>query len=126
MLVNLKTKEEFHSLFKNGKFIGKGTTSTIYLKDGKVIKVYDLLKERTRILFNVFDMEKHLLELSKVNIKNRNLIIISVSIALGLGITTRPELLTVLPESLKLLFGSGISTGTIFAVMLNILLKDTE
>lgn len=64
--------------------------------------------------------------LSKVNINNRNLIIISVSIALGLGITTRPELLTVLPESLKLLFGSGISTGTIFAVMLNILLKDTE
>lgn len=70
MLVNLKTKEEFYSLFKNGKFIGKGTTSTIYLKDGKVIKVYDLLKERTRILFNVFDMEEHLLELSKVNIKN--------------------------------------------------------
>lgn len=64
--------------------------------------------------------------LSKVNINNRNLIIISVSIALGLGITTRPELLTVLPESLKLLFGSGISTGTIFAVILNILLKDTE
>ncbi|TQO56542.1 nucleobase:cation symporter-2 family protein [Paraclostridium bifermentans] len=64
--------------------------------------------------------------LSKVNINNRNLIIISVSIALGLGITTRPELLIVLPESLKLLFGSGISTGTIFAVMLNILLKDTE
>lgn len=64
--------------------------------------------------------------LSKVNINNRNLIIISVSIALGLGITTRPELLTVLPESLKLLFGSGISTGTIFAVMLNILLKDNE
>lgn len=64
--------------------------------------------------------------LSKVNINNRNLIIISVSIAIGLGITTRPELLTVLPESLKLLFGSGISTGTIFAVMLNILLKDTE
>lgn len=64
--------------------------------------------------------------LSKVNINNRNLIIISVSIALGLGITTRPELLTVLPESFKLLFGSGISTGTIFAVMLNILLKDTE
>lgn len=64
--------------------------------------------------------------LSKVNINNRNLIIISVSIALGLGITTSPELLTVLPESLKLLFGSGISTGTIFAVMLNILLKDNE
>ncbi|MGL5650487.1 MAG: uracil-xanthine permease family protein [Paraclostridium sp.] len=64
--------------------------------------------------------------LSKVNINNRNLIIISVSIALGLGITTRPELLTVLPESLKLLFGSGISTGTIFAVILNILLKATE
>lgn len=62
--------------------------------------------------------------LSRVNMSNRNLIIISISLALGLGITTRPDLLANLPDSLKMLFGSGISTGTIFALILNLLLKD--
>ncbi|GIM31117.1 uracil-xanthine permease family protein [Paraclostridium bifermentans] len=62
--------------------------------------------------------------LSRVNMSNRNLIIISISLALGLGITTRPDLLSNLPDSLKMLFGSGISTGTIFALILNLLLKD--
>ncbi len=70
MLVNFKTDEEFFSFFNNGKLIGKGTTADVYLKDGKVVKAYDLLSERTRILFNVFDMQEHLLELSKVNIKS--------------------------------------------------------
>lgn len=62
--------------------------------------------------------------LSRVDMNNRNLIIISISLALGLGITTRPDLLLNLPDSLKMLFGSGISTGTIFALTLNLLLKD--
>lgn len=62
--------------------------------------------------------------LSRVNMSNRNLIIISISLALGLGITTRPDLLSHLPDSLKMLFGSGISTGTIFALILNLLLRD--
>ncbi|GAA0714208.1 nucleobase:cation symporter-2 family protein [Paraclostridium ghonii] len=64
--------------------------------------------------------------LSRVNMSNRNLIIISISLALGLGITTRPDLLVNLPNSLKMLFGSGISTGTIFALILNLVLKDTD
>ena len=55
---------------------------------------------------------------------NRNLLIIAVSIALGLGITTRPDLLNNLPNTLQMLFASGISTGTIAALLLNIILKD--
>ncbi|MGL5330141.1 MAG: uracil-xanthine permease family protein [Peptostreptococcaceae bacterium] len=62
--------------------------------------------------------------LSRVEINNRNLLIIAVSIALGLGITTRPDLLNNFPEALKMLFASGISTGTIAALVLNIVLKD--
>ncbi|MPN43880.1 hypothetical protein SDC9_191441 [bioreactor metagenome] len=57
---------------------------------------------------------------------NRNLLIIAVSIALGLGITTRPDLLSNLPQSLQMLFASGISTGTIAALALNICLKEED
>ncbi|MDD6795847.1 MAG: nucleobase:cation symporter-2 family protein [Clostridiaceae bacterium] len=65
--------------------------------------------------------------LSKVKINNRNLLIIATSIGLGLGVTFRPDFIAELPESLKLIFSSGISTGTIVALILNKLLKeDTE
>lgn len=64
--------------------------------------------------------------LSRVNMNNRNLLIIAVSIALGLGITTRPDLLSNLPNSLQMLFSSGISTGTIAALVLNIVLKEEK
>jgi len=62
--------------------------------------------------------------LSRVNMNNRNLLIIAVSIALGLGITTRPDLLSNLPNELQMLFASGISTGTIAALLLNTCLKE--
>lgn len=62
--------------------------------------------------------------LSRVKMSNRNLLIIAVSLALGLGITTRPDLLNNLPNTFQMLFASGISTGTVFALLLNIILKD--
>ncbi|WP_194190631.1 uracil-xanthine permease family protein [Clostridium chrysemydis] len=62
--------------------------------------------------------------LSKVNINNRNLLIIATSLGLGLGVTFRPELISGLPEGLKMVFSSGITTGTITALLLNIILKE--
>lgn len=64
--------------------------------------------------------------LSSVKLNNRNLIIIAVSIGLGLGTTFRPDYLANLPDILKSIFSSGISTGTIVAFLLNILLKDKD
>ncbi|MGL5379439.1 nucleobase:cation symporter-2 family protein [Clostridium sp.] len=64
--------------------------------------------------------------LSKVKINNRNLLIIATSIGLGLGITFRPDFISQLPESLKMIFASGISTGTIVALILNLVLKEEE
>ena len=64
--------------------------------------------------------------LSKVKINERNLLIIATSIGLGLGVTFRPEFISQLPEALKMIFASGISTGTIVALLLNILLKDKQ
>ena len=64
--------------------------------------------------------------LTKVEINNRNILIIATSIGLGLGVTFRPEILANLPESLKMIFSSGISTGTITALVLNVVLKDRK
>lgn len=64
--------------------------------------------------------------LSTVKINNRNLLIIATSIGLGLGVTFRPEFLAQLPEGLKMIFSSGISTGTIVALILNKILKEEK
>ncbi|KHD35892.1 purine permease [Clostridium acetobutylicum] len=64
--------------------------------------------------------------LSHVNLNNRNILIIATSIGLGLGVTFRPEILSSLPESLKMIFSSGISTGTIAALVLNLILKEKK
>ena len=64
--------------------------------------------------------------LGKVKLSNRNLLIIAVSIAIGLGVTFRPELIDGLPQALKMLFSSGISTGAIVAVILNLILVEKK
>ncbi|HGG0417761.1 purine permease [Clostridium botulinum] len=64
--------------------------------------------------------------LSSVKLNNRNMLIIATSIGLGLGVTFRPEFIAQLPESLKMIFSSGISTGTIVALLLNVILKEKQ
>jgi len=64
--------------------------------------------------------------LSRVKIDNRNLMIIAISIGLGLGTTVRPEFIASLPNALQMIFSSGISTGTIVALILNIVLKEEK
>lgn len=62
--------------------------------------------------------------LSRVKLNDRNLLIIATAIALGLGVTFRPEILAQLPEGIRMIFSSGISTGTIVALVLNLVLKE--
>lgn len=64
--------------------------------------------------------------LSSVEINDRNLLIIATSIGLGLGVTFRPDFLAELPELLQMIFSSGISTGTIVALVLNIVLREDK
>lgn len=64
--------------------------------------------------------------LSSVEINDRNLLIIATSIGLGLGVTFRPDFISQLPEGLKMVFSSGISTGTIVALVLNIILTEDK
>lgn len=62
--------------------------------------------------------------LSQVALGDRELLIISVAFALGIGVTVRPDILNNLPEALKMVFSSGISTGTLVALVLNIALPE--
>lgn len=64
--------------------------------------------------------------LGRVKISNRNLLIMATSIGLGLGVTFRPDFLAKLPDALKMIFSSGISTGTIVALLLNLILKEDK
>lgn len=62
--------------------------------------------------------------LSKVKFTNRNLLIIASALGIGLGVTFRPDVVAHLPGILSSLFGSGISAGTIVALILSVILKD--
>ncbi|MES2263246.1 MAG: nucleobase:cation symporter-2 family protein [Pseudomonadota bacterium] len=62
--------------------------------------------------------------LGKVEHNKRTGLIIAVSIGCGLAVSVRPELLSKLPHFIQEVFGSGISTGAIIAVMLNLVLPE--
>ncbi|KKI90445.1 Uric acid permease PucJ [Bacillus sp. SA1-12] len=51
---------------------------------------------------------------------NNNLLIIACSISLGLGATVVPELFAGLPDTLRIIVSDGIITGSITAILLNI------
>lgn len=60
--------------------------------------------------------------LSQVKLGDRELLIISVAFALGIGVTVRPDMLKEMPSAIQMLLSSGISTGTLAALLLNIAL----
>lgn len=64
--------------------------------------------------------------LSQIHLGDRELLIISVAFAFGIGVTVRPDILNHLPAALQMLFSSGISTGTLVALALNVILPDKK
>ncbi|CAN7224768.1 nucleobase:cation symporter-2 family protein [Pseudoduganella sp. LjRoot289] len=62
--------------------------------------------------------------LSKVEHNKRTGLIIAVSIGCGLAVSVRPELLVKLPAFVQEIFGSGISTAAIVAVVMNLVLPE--
>jgi len=62
--------------------------------------------------------------LNGVNLSdNNNLLIIACSISLGLGATVVPDLFSHLPETFRILVGDGTITGSLTAIILNIVLN---
>jgi len=49
-------------------------------------------------------------------------VIVAVALALGLGVVYAPEILNDKPALIKNVFSSGISTGGLTAILLNIIL----
>lgn len=64
--------------------------------------------------------------LDKVERNKRNGLIIAISIGCGLAVTTRPELLDKLPSFFKEIFGSGITVGSLLALILNLVLPQEQ
>ena len=64
--------------------------------------------------------------LSTTQHTKRNGIIIAVSIGIGMAVTVRPELLSHLPEFLKVILASGITTGSLVALLLNVILPNAD
>lgn len=64
--------------------------------------------------------------LDNIERSKRNGLIIAISIGCGLAVTTRPELLDKLPSFVKEIFGSGITVGSLFALILNLILPEDK
>lgn len=64
--------------------------------------------------------------LATINLGDRELLIVSVAFALGIGVTVRPDMLANLPSALQMVLSSGISTGTLVALLLNIILVNRK
>ena len=62
----------------------------------------------------------------EVEFNRRNSIILAMSLGLGLGIAFRPNLLSHLPEQLRVIFGSGMTTATLTAIFLNLVLPESK
>jgi xanthine permease XanP len=60
------------------------------------------------------------------HLDRRALLIIAISLALGLGVAQVPQILEHLPELFRNIFSSGVATGGIAALILNIVLPETK
>jgi len=65
--------------------------------------------------------------LSEVDLrKERNLLIAACSISIGLGSATVPQMFDQMPEFARMLLQNGIVTGSLTAIVLNLLLSDKK
>ena len=61
-----------------------------------------------------------------VRLTQRNMVILAVALGLGLGVELRPDALGALPEAVQTFFGSGLITGGLTALLLNLVLPGRE
>lgn len=61
-----------------------------------------------------------------VEMNKRNMIIIAASLALGLGVEYRPEVLQYFPQAIKSLFSQGLVVGGLTGFVLNFLFPDKK
>lgn len=62
----------------------------------------------------------------EAGLDRRNMLIVAISLGLGLGVASVPEVLSQMPETLKNIFGSPVSIGAFAAILLNILMPEND
>ena len=62
--------------------------------------------------------------LRTIEMTNRNMVILAVSLAAGLGVTFLPEALEGFPKALHSILESGIATGSLLALVLNLVMPN--
>jgi len=62
--------------------------------------------------------------LTEAGLHRRNMLIVSISLGLGLGVAAVPEALAQMPEMLRNILGSPIAIGAFSAIALNIFLPE--
>jgi xanthine permease XanP len=60
--------------------------------------------------------------LAEAGLHRRNMLIVSISLGMGLGVASVPEVLSAMPDVLKNIFGSPITIGAFSAILLNLFL----
>lgn len=60
--------------------------------------------------------------LQQIELNHRNLLIVATSLSLGLGVEAVPQVIEPLPEILRLLLSSAVTTGGVVALILNTLM----
>ncbi|MBA1392733.1 purine permease, partial [Lactobacillus sp. XV13L] len=63
--------------------------------------------------------------LASVEITTKNLLVIPVSVGIGLGVTSQPQLFHFLPASVQTILSNGMVIGSMTAVVMNLLLNGT-
>jgi xanthine/uracil permease len=64
--------------------------------------------------------------LTKVTFTNKNILVVAVSLGVALLPTVKPEIYAEFPQWFRLIFDSGISSGAICAILLNLLLNGDQ
>ena len=64
--------------------------------------------------------------ISSQQIGRKETLVISVSLALGLGVELVPDILANAPQTIKTIFSSGITTGGLTAILANMLIQIKE
>lgn len=64
--------------------------------------------------------------LAGIKLDRRALLIIAISLALGLGVAQVPDFLKHMPELIRNIFSSGVATGGIVALILNVILPEQK
>jgi len=76
----------------------------------------------TIVMFGMIFAVGFRLAAREVELTQRNMVILALSIGLGLGVDVRPDFLAQLPQFFQMFFGSALITGGITAVVLNLAL----